>query len=135
MNRSRPLDMRQLQVFEKLCCTNSFTQTAKHLYVTQSAVSHSLKNLEEDVGCKLIEKTGKKFSLTHAGDRLLKFARPLLEEMDKVKEEIAGGKTAGTQKLRVGASDKICRFLLPDILTKISGSEEFQNLKFMVLIL
>lgn len=129
MNKTRPLDTRQLQVFEKLCCTNSFTQTAKLLFVTQSAVSHSLKSLEEEVGCKLLEKTGKKLSLTQAGDRLLKFARPLLEEMTKVKEEIATGENCGPQKFRIGASDQICRFLLPDIISNLSEGESALRLE------
>ena len=66
MKINRPLDIRQLQAFEKLCSTNSFTQTAKYLHVTQSAVSHSIRSLEEDVGRKLISKRGRKIHLTQA---------------------------------------------------------------------
>ncbi|MGA1116371.1 MAG: LysR family transcriptional regulator, partial [Opitutales bacterium] len=80
MNKNRPLDIRQLQAFAKLCSTNSFTTTARHLHVTQSAVSHSIRNLEEEVGCKLLNKKGKKILLTPAGERLLGFARPFLAE-------------------------------------------------------
>ena len=70
MNKDRPLDIKQLQAFEKLCCTNSFTQTAKHLHVTQSAISHSIRGLEEDIGSKLVlKKEGKSFLLK--GERLL----------------------------------------------------------------
>ena len=60
MNKDKPLDIKQLQAFEKLCCTNSFTQTAKHLHVTQSAISHSIRGLEEDIGSKLVLKKGRK---------------------------------------------------------------------------
>ena len=55
MKRIRPLDTRQLQAFEYLCQTGSFTRTAKQLFVTQSAVSHSLRSLEKEAGCKLIK--------------------------------------------------------------------------------
>ena len=60
MNKDRPLDIKQLQAFERLCFTNSFTQTAKLLHVTQSAISHSIRGLEEDVGSKLVLKKGRK---------------------------------------------------------------------------
>lgn len=130
MNKNRPLDIRQLQAFDKLCSTNSFTTTARHLHVTQSAVSHSIRNLEEEVGCKLLNKKGKKILLTPAGERLLGFARPFLAEMLKVKEEIIEGGPSIFENLRIGASDQICRFLLPDILAEFSQSKT--NTKFEV---
>ena len=76
MNRNRPLDTRQLQAFEMLAATGSFTGAAKKLFLTQSAVSHSMKSLEDDMGCKLLRKQGKKAVLTEAGERLLGSARP-----------------------------------------------------------
>ena len=120
MKINRPLDIRQLQAFEKLCNTNSFTQTAKYLHVTQSAVSHSIRSLEEDIGRKLISKRGRKIFLTQAGEVLLNFARPMLEEMRKVRESITEGEVEPLEHLRVGASDQICRFLLPDILSEFA---------------
>ena len=120
MKINRPLDIRQLQAFEKLCNTNSFTQTAKYLHVTQSAVSHSIRSLEEDIGRKLISKRGRKIFLTQAGEVLLNFARPMLEEMRKVRESITEGEVEPLEHLRVGASDRICRFLLPDILSEFA---------------
>ena len=104
MNKHKPLDIKQLQAFEKLCCTNSFTQTAKHLHVTQSAISHSIRGLEEDIGSKLVLKKGRKIILTQAGEKLLEFARPMLEGMMKVKEEISEGKIDQVERLRIGGS-------------------------------
>ena len=76
MKRIRPFDTRQLQAFDVLCSTGSFTETAKRLFLTQSAVSHSMKALEDETGCQLFRRQGKKVCLTEAGDRLLRFARP-----------------------------------------------------------
>ena len=83
MKRIRPFDTRQLEAFDMLCRTGSFTKTAKHLFLTQSAVSHSMKNLDEEAGCKLLRRQGKKVSLTEVGDRLLSFVRPFLDQMEK----------------------------------------------------
>ena len=123
MNKDRPLDIKQLQAFEKLCCTNSFTLTAKSLHVTQSAISHSIKGLEDDVGCKLFLKKGRKIILTSSGERLLEFTRPMLAGMAQVKEEILEGITASVERVRVGASDQISQFLLPDILTDFAQNK------------
>ena len=59
MKRIRPLDTRQLQVFEHLCQTGSYTGNAKKLFITQSAVSHSIRTLEDEAGTKTFSKAGK----------------------------------------------------------------------------
>tara|TARA_Y100000588_G_scaffold298627_1_gene319592 strand:+ start:405 stop:1331 length:927 start_codon:yes stop_codon:yes gene_type:complete len=116
MKNSRTLDTRQLQAFEMLASTGSFTAAAKKLYITQSAVSHSIKNLEENIGCKLLAKQGKKAIPTEAGERLLKSARSWLREMAELHEELDGFDRYGAGRLRLGASPKGCQFLLPPIL-------------------
>ncbi len=123
MKRNRLLDSKQLEAFEVLCSTGSFTETAKRLFLTQSAVSHSMKSLEEEVGCRLIRRLGKKFSITEAGDRLLRFARPYLSEMQSLKEELNGFEKFGSGRLRVGASPQACRVLLPPILAELRNAD------------
>ena len=63
MKRNRPFDTRQLEAFDTLCATGSFTETAKRLLLTQSAISHSMRTLEEEAGCQLIRRQGKKSPL------------------------------------------------------------------------
>lgn len=118
MKRIRPFDTRQLEAFDMLCRTGSFTRTAKSLFLTQSAVSHSMKNLEDEAGCKLLRRQGKKVALTEAGDRLLSFVRPFLDEMENVRQELDGFEKFGGGRIRLGASAQACRFLLPPLLTK-----------------
>src|SRR5690606_22563945 len=48
-----PLDSRQLRAFVSLARTGSFTATGRELFLSQSAISHSMRALEEDVGCRL----------------------------------------------------------------------------------
>ena len=118
MKRIRPFDTRQLQAFELLCSTGSFTETAKQLFLTQSAVSHSMRSLEDECGSRLFRRQGKKVSLTEAGDRLLLFARPFLNEMEKVRQELDGFEKFGAGRIRLGASGQACRFLLPPMLSQ-----------------
>src|SRR5213082_502436 len=69
-----PLDSRQLRAFSVLAKTGSFTQTARELHLTQSAVSHSMRALETEIGCRLLDRLGKKVVLTQAGEQLLQHA-------------------------------------------------------------
>ena len=116
MKRTRPFDTRQLEAFDTLCATGSFTETAKRLLLTQSAISHSMRTLEDETGCQLIRRQGKKVSLTEAGERLLRFARPFLEEMSVVREELNGFEKFGGGRIRLGASQQACRFFLPPLV-------------------
>ena len=71
---SAPLDSRQLRAFRVLARTGSFTQTARELHLTQSGISHSMKALESETGCRLLDRLGKKVVLTQAGEQLLQHA-------------------------------------------------------------
>ena len=130
MKRIRPFDTRQLQAFDVLCATGSFTETAKRLFLTQSAVSHSMKALEDETGCQLFRRQGKKVCLTEAGDRLLRFTRPFLMEMDRVRTELEGFEKFGAGRIRLGASQQACRFFLPPMLSQFK--QQFPQCRFEV---
>src|SRR5437879_2541232 len=82
------LDSRQLRAFSVLAHTGSFTQAARELRLTQSAISHAIKALEEDVSCRLFDRMGKKATLTQAGEQLLVRAKKILEEMGVARDEL-----------------------------------------------
>ncbi len=130
MKRTRPFDTRQLEAFDTLCATGSFTETAKRLLLTQSAISHSMRTLEDETGCQLIRRQGKKVSLTEAGERLLRFARPFLEEMSVVREELNGFEKFGAGRIRLGASQQACRFFLPPLVKEFK--KELPQCRFEV---
>ena len=101
---SVPLDSRQLRAFSALARTGSFTLAAKELFLSQSAVSHSMKALEEDVGCRLLDRVGKKVFLTQAGEQLLNHAEKILREMRSARESLQQLGKWGKGRLRLGAS-------------------------------
>ncbi|HAB17757.1 MAG TPA: LysR family transcriptional regulator [Verrucomicrobiales bacterium] len=117
-----PLDSRQLQAFAILARTGSFTQTAREMFLTQSAVSHSMKALESDAGCRLLDRVGKKVMLTQAGEHLLKHAEIILREMQAAREGIEQLGKWGRGRLRVGATATICTALLPAVLREFKES-------------
>src|SRR4029434_1909189 len=98
----QPLDSRQLRACVTLARTGSFTLTAKELYLSQSAVSHSMKALEQDVGCRLFDRLGKKVVLTQAGEELLHHAQKILHEMSAAREALLHLGKWGQERLRIG---------------------------------
>jgi len=75
-----PIDSRQLRAFVILARTGSFTQTARELHLSQPAISHSIKALEEEMRCRLLDRVGKSVSLTEAGEQFLTHAKKILAE-------------------------------------------------------
>ena len=61
-------DLRQLRAFVAVVEEGSFTLAARRIFVTQSAVSHSLRTLEEQLACRLLDRTGKRVAVTAEGE-------------------------------------------------------------------
>ena len=119
---NEPIDSRQLRAFAALARTGSFTLAAKELFLSQSAVSHSMKALESDVGCRLFDRLGKKVLLTHGGEQLLQHADKILGEMSDARESIKQMGKWGRSRLRIGASTTGCTYLLPSVLREFRES-------------
>ncbi len=82
------LDSRKLLAFVTLARCGSFTQTARELFLTQSAVSHAIKSLEEELECRLFDRLGRKAQLTQHGRHLLEYAARILEEMQLARADL-----------------------------------------------
>ena len=119
---AQPLDSRQLRAFTVLARTGSFTQTAHELSLSQSAISHSMKALEEDIGCRLLDRLGKTAVLTQAGEQLLGHAEKILQEMSVARAELGHLGKWGSSRLRVGASTTACQYVLPAVLREFKES-------------
>src|SRR5437667_11708480 len=117
-----PLDSRQLRAFCVLARTGSFTETARDLHLTQSGISHSMKALEGDVGCRLLDRLGKKVLLTQAGEQLLHHAQKILSEMSQARASLRQRGKWGRARLRVGASTTACQYILPAVLREFKES-------------
>ncbi|MDD5141743.1 MAG: LysR family transcriptional regulator [Verrucomicrobiales bacterium] len=116
MNES--LDSRQLEAFVALSKTGSYTEAAKHLYVTHSAVCHSMKALEGQVGCRLLSKLRKKTILTEAGEAFLHHARRALDEMRQARVTVAELNKWGSRRLRLVVEPALASAILTPVLLK-----------------
>jgi LysR family transcriptional regulator, low CO2-responsive transcriptional regulator len=120
-----PLDARQIRAFAVLARTGSFSRTARELHLTQSAISHTIKALEEEVRCRLLDRIGKRVTLTQAGEQLLVHVQKILQEMDTAREKLSQLGRWGHGRLRVGASLTACQYILPAVLREFK--ESFPN--------
>jgi LysR family transcriptional regulator, low CO2-responsive transcriptional regulator len=119
---TQPLDTRQLRAFVTLARRGSFTNAAKELHLSQSAVSHSMKALEQDLGCRLFDRMSKKVLLTQAGEQLLHHADKILLEMAAARDSLNQLGKWGRGRLRIGASTTACQYILPGILSEFKKS-------------
>ncbi len=116
------IDSRQLLAFATLARHGSFTVTARELFLTQSAVSHTIKSLEQEVGVRVFDRVGKKVHLTQAGEHLLKHAERILREMQDARAGLEELQNWGHSRLRLGASPAACQYLLPTVLREFKQS-------------
>ncbi len=128
MNES--LDSRQLKAFVVLAKTGSYTETAKQLFVTHSAISHSMRALEEQVGCRLLSKLNKKAILTEAGEALLHHAHRALEEIQQARRTLAELNQWGSRRMRLAADRLFLSAFLAPVLLKFH--KEFPRARLQI---
>ena len=116
------IDLRQLRMFHALAESRSFTAAAQRLFVTQSAVSHSIKGLEQSLDCRLFERTAKSVALTEPGRILLRRTQRMFHEMQLATDELSRLTSWGGGRLRIGATITMCQYLLPSVLREFRES-------------
>jgi DNA-binding transcriptional LysR family regulator len=98
------MEWQQIIGFYHVAKLGSFTKAANTTFRTQSAISQQIKNLEEELGCQLFERIGKrKLRLTSAGNRFFKFSETILERHSFLIEELNEMKGRQKGRLRVAA--------------------------------
>ncbi len=96
------VDTRVLRHFVAVADQLSFTQAAKELFVSQPSLSRQIRQLENDLGTSLFERTGRQIRLTDTGAQLAPLARKLLDEWRETTRVIRSAAAAEANVLRVG---------------------------------
>lgn len=108
----------RLKVFRTVAEKHSFRHAADALYLTQPAVTLQVKALEDEVGVKLFDRSGKTITLTTAGTLLLKHAGQIADLVYAARQELAQLKGENGGELRVGASTTIAQYVLPKLFAE-----------------
>ncbi|MDN0073349.1 LysR family transcriptional regulator [Crenobacter sp. SG2303] len=108
MTRS-PLELRHLRSIVAIAETGSVSQAARRVFLTQSALSHQLKALEDGYGVALFERRkAQPLRLTQAGERLLTLARQVLAQVDNAERDLARLREGEAGELRVAVECHTC---------------------------
>ncbi|MDN5304310.1 MAG: hypothetical protein PWP46_1194 [Fusobacteriaceae bacterium] len=105
--------MRKYQIFYDFGITLNMTKTAKNLFISQPAVSQTIKELELDLNVKLFEKINKKIYLTNAGKIFWEYSKKICNLDNEAKNLMKK-----TKKIVIGASTTIGIYILPKIIQK-----------------
>lgn len=109
------MEWQQIIGFYQLVKQGSFTKAANASYRTQSALSQQIMKLEDEFQCQLINRISrKKFALTPAGERLLKFASSVINEFEELSDDISAIKGLPIGKLRIAAPFTTLYHLFPE---------------------
>jgi len=95
--------LRAFRIFRDLVTTQSFTETAQRNYLTQSAVSHHLRALEERFGQKLVERGRGRVRLTRAGVLLFEASQELLKRYEQLESMLKAPTNEVAGRLRIGS--------------------------------
>jgi LysR family transcriptional regulator, cyn operon transcriptional activator len=107
------MELRHLRYFAALAETLHFTRAAERTHVTQSTLSHQIKQLEEELGVSLFDRIGKRVLITEAGDRLLSEILPALKQIDLATNALILKPGSATGHLRIGATYSFNVSLVP----------------------
>lgn len=109
------------KVFYHVAISLSFSEASKHLFISQSAVSQSIKVLEKKLNQPLFIRSTKKVQLTPEGEILMRHIEPAMNLIQKGEAQLLEAATTGGQ-IRIGASDTICRYFLIPYLRRFHKS-------------
>lgn len=112
--------LRHLEILEAIAETGTFTGAAKKLYITQSAVSHAVAELEKQAGTALFERLPKGVVLTRCGVSLLEESRSILTACRNLDRRIQH--LEENTPVHIVSSITIASFLLPEILNQLKAS-------------
>jgi LysR family transcriptional regulator of abg operon len=107
------VELRQLRHFQEIVRTASFGRAAEALNITQPALSKSIRNLENSLGCQLLERHPSGVTPTEYGRVFIDYAALVTSELDRAVEELQALRGRGRGVVRVGTGATMLRYLLP----------------------
>lgn len=113
---SGTLETRDLRLVRAIAQSGGATQAAKQLHLSQSAVSHQLRGLEERLGVELFRRQGRRLCITSAGEKLVELAQQVLQPLLQAELELRRGAFRERPKLRVAAQCYTAYHWLPGAL-------------------
>jgi DNA-binding transcriptional LysR family regulator len=115
------MDFDQLVTFLEVAKLGSFSRAGQKVFRSQSAVSAQIRQLEQEYGDRLLDRSGKDVTLTPAGRVLFAYAERLLQTRDESLLAVADQGSSPRGTLLIGANEATCLYVLPDVFAKYSS--------------
>jgi LysR family transcriptional regulator, low CO2-responsive transcriptional regulator len=112
------MDFDQVETFLQVARLLSFSRTAEKRFRTQPAISSQIRALEEEVGAKLLDRSGGKVSVTASGKLFQKFAEDIIEQRRSMLTAIAETERLPRGGIVVGANEGTCLHILPEVFAE-----------------
>ncbi len=112
------IDIQKIQTFLCAAETTSLSEAAKHLHLTQPAVSHQIKLLEQELATKLFVRSNTGLKMTAAGELLIPWARRLLHDMDDLEDIMSSTEEVFVGELRIMCSTCVGKYILPQLAAR-----------------
>lgn len=123
--------LRQLRAFLAVARTGSFTLAAESLYITQSALSGLVKELEQTLGTRLVDRSTRRVFLTDMGERLYPMLDNVLHDLDDVLHRVVDPRTMQTGVVRVAASQLLASTLMPELIASYQALHPLTRVKLV----
>ncbi len=112
------MDFDQLETFLEVARLSSFSRAAEKRFRTQPAISSQIRSLEEEVGAKLLDRSGGKVSITASGKIFQKYAEDALDSRKAAIIAIAETERVPRGEIIVGANEGTCLHVLPEVFAE-----------------
>jgi LysR family transcriptional regulator, low CO2-responsive transcriptional regulator len=112
------MDFDQLETFLEVARLSSFSRAAEKRFRTQPAISSQIRSLEEEVGAKLLDRSGGKVSITAPGKLFQKFAEETIQARKAAISAIAETERIPRGEIVVGANEGTCLHILPEVFAE-----------------
>jgi DNA-binding transcriptional LysR family regulator len=112
------LDVHELKIFLAAAETENFSEAARHLNLTQPAVSMHIRALEKKLDVPLFHRTGRSLALTERGKALMPLARDMINRAIRIEEEIESLKGGVVGHLKIGCSTATGKYILPHLVAR-----------------
>lgn len=112
------IDLHHLRVFRTVASAGGFTRASGHLHISQSTVSQHIKFLEDELGCELFLRAGRRILLTNAGRTLLEYSERILQDISDAEMAIREMNAVQRGTLRFGTGATTLAYRLPGVLTE-----------------
>lgn len=123
-------DFNKYRFFYAVAICKSFSKATEYLHVSQPAISHAIKELEEQLHTKLFIRNNKNVTLTEEGDKLMHYVIRAFDNINMGEQIIKEKKDDLSGIIRIGIYSHISLFMLPKIMDEFS--KKYPNSKFYV---